>query len=201
MNLSKVGWVLSLTAIFLAGCGTKDECDTTELVNDLNQVDGQNLINFHDMEANDKIAQKFQPSRFFTLANAAFTIMKVGDPQGDLRISIRDADGNEPDDSAITDGGPVVISTDTIGDDGFLTEVKVEFEDHPDLNSGATYFLVIDSTGVLDSENYYQLGSASDGNAYPNGEVWRYNSDPDIEEWSSSSEDLQFHIRECIEED
>jgi hypothetical protein len=170
-------------------------------VEDLNQPEGNDLINFHDVATNAKIAQRFRPAFTFTLGKISFTIKKVGNPAGLLKVSIHENDKNKPDDSPMNDGGPHLPDLTGISSTS-LSEVFVEFSNEPDLKSGVDYYFVIDVGENLDPENYFQLGSTSTSSAYPNGEVWRFNSGENDKDkaWSSSSDDLQFRIEACEEE-
>ena len=204
MSLGKMGRVLGLTAILLVGCSTTDECDFTVIVDDLNQPDGSDSIDFHDVAPNAKIAQSFRPATSFILANISFTVKEVENPQPTLSVSIHEKDNNKnrPEDDPITDGGPVTVALSGISEN-FFTEVNAVFPDEPELNSGRDYYFVIDSVENLDEENYFQLGGVSTNTAYPDGEVWRFNSDvtDEDEAWDDSTEDLQFRIDKCEEED
>ena len=204
MSLGKMGWVLGLASILLISCNSTDVCDFTVIVNDLNQPDGSDSIDFHDVAPNAKIAQSFRPATSFILANISFTIKKVENPQATLRVSIHEKDNNEnrPEDDPITDGGPVIVDLSEISDN-FFTEVKAVFPDEPDLDSGRDYYFVINSVEDLDEENYFQLGSVSTDTAYPDGEVWHFNSDvtDEDEAWDDSTEDLQFRIEKCEEDE
>jgi hypothetical protein len=201
MRIRKKVWVFMSVAIFLAGCADKEKCDfLTDLII---QADGSNAIDFHDNTNNAKIAQRFKPSGSFIMGAVSFTIKKLGSPVGTVRVSIHEDDGGRPDDDAIDDGGPENISVSDI-DDGFLSEVTVDFPDEPDLKSDKDYYMVIDFTGEVNSTDYFELGSASSGNAYPDGELWRFDSDEEDEDeaWDSLvNEDLQFTILKCEEED
>jgi hypothetical protein len=190
--------LVPLGAVFflLSGCADK-KCDYSS--DYIVQADGSETVSLNDSPNDAMVAQRFVPDSAVTVASISFTIKKVGDPQGELRISIHTEDNDRPKDDPITDGGPVTANLSGVGSD-VLVEVKVDITGHPDLSSGRNYYIVFDSSEDPDNENYFQLGSVSTPSAYAGGEVWRFDSeetDKDRAWTEASTEDLQFTVKKC----
>ena len=200
-HFRKVAWLFGLAVLVTVGCAKKNECDFTS--DFIIQADGSSPILFHNTTARAKIAQKFVPSGSFDLGDVAITIRKTeasdGALVGVLSMAVHKEDAGRPDNDPISGGGPKDIDISNISKDS-LTEVTVSFSDEPGLNAGVTYYLVIDFTGEVDGTNYFQLGATSVGTAYPDGEVWLFDSLEDDEDlaWTiSETEDLEFTIGKC----
>lgn len=189
--------LLGLIGVFLVACGDEGDCDV--LVDFIDQLDGTNIVLFHDTSANEKIAQKFMSEGSTIVGEVSFSIRKVGDPQGEIRISIHEVDGSRPDQDFIPGGGPQGFDASNISSDSF-TQVKVEYQSEPDLDSNRDHFLVIDFTGDLNGLDYFELAASSGPDAYPQGEAWLFNSDEDDEDdaWIiRPNTDLVFTIDRC----
>lgn len=193
---SKMTGVIAMGFFLLSGCANKN-CDysSTYIV----QADGTNRITFNDTHSRARIAQKFHPNSAVTVYSVSFTIVKVGEPTGTLKVSIHSDDNDKPKKSAISDGGPVNVNLDEVGST-VLVEVETKLNGNPDLSSDRDYYIVLESSDPPSDTDYYQLGSVSTGSAYPDGEVWEYDSNEDNYDkaWSDSpSDDLQFSINKC----
>ena len=189
--------VLGLIGVFLVACGDEGTCDA--VVDFIDQLDGTNTVRFHDIPANDKIAQKFESGGSTIIRKVSFSIKKVGDPQGEIRISIHEMDNGHPDKDHISGGSPQNFGASSISSNSF-TQVKVVFLSEPELSSNRDHFLVIDFTDDVNDVDYFELAASSGPDAYSQGEAWLFNKDEDDEDkaWIIlPNSDLAFTIDEC----
>jgi len=115
---------------------------------------------------NVDVAQSFQISNDEPLKKISLNIRRINTLPGDPKLIIANDDGNgsPSDDILITK----VIPKNSIPTD--LNWFDVEFDIGPLLNSGNTYWIILDSVG-FDIYNHIIWGFNSDNNGYANGQA------------------------------
>ena len=166
--LFKRAVTIGCLSVALAGCGQEIKCDDSS--ESIKQVDGTDPEAFNHEAVTEKIAQRFIIGGDINLASVRLYIRRVGSPNGTLRIWIQEDENGRPhpDNDPIENGGPE--TKDIAGlelSDTVLEEVTITFPDHPELDSGKDYFLVVDIEGDdVDDLNHLKLGAVSEALAY-----------------------------------
>ena len=189
---------LGLIGIFLVACGDEDNCDA--VVDFIDQVDGTDKIEFNLTKLNQKVAQKFKSEADTRIKMVSVSMRKVGDPSGDVRITIREKDGTYPDKDFVSRGGPQSFSASKISSD-FFTQVSVEFPIEVELGSNRDHFIVLDFSDGSNGSDYFEVAASSGAGAYSEGEAWVFDGDEEDEDlaWNQqSNKDLMFTIDQCV---
>ena len=200
MTVNKIGWggVLVLLAVLLnipMGCGERDDCfDPVGLVK---QLDNSDEIQFPLDDKNTKIAQGFKHDDNFILHNISFFIKKVGNPQGNLQVSIHEDNAGEPDPSIIAGG--VRQIKDAADIEGSLSEIIIiDFSDRPELNANRDYFIVVEFSPDADNlANHFVFSASTESDRYADGKFLRFDNEEDKWTATSITEDLFFEVEGC----
>ena len=197
--MNKTGWggVLVLLAVLLnipMGCGERDKCiNPIELIE---QVVGAEDIQFPMDAENIKIAQGFKHDDDFILHNVSFFIKKEGDPQGDLQISIHEANAGEPDDSIISGGVKQTKSATDIGES--VSKITINFLSRPELKANRSYFIVVEFSPNTDNlANHFIFNASIGSDQYSEGQFLRFDIEEDKWIATSITEDLNFEVEGC----
>ncbi len=133
-----------------------------------------NSINFGDSNATQDLIQSFQVSQDLPVSKVQFYLKKTSAP-GNATVRIVPDSGGNPSTTSIATG---TLNASSVGTT--YGWIDVSFSSNPQLNSGVTYWLVVD--GSTSSTKYYTVGA---GSSYANGQakLGQYSSGP----WSNTS--------------
>ncbi len=148
------GCTVTGTAIAATGAGTIDQDNSSPAT-------PSNSITFGNANSAQDAEQSFQVSADNQVKSVDLYIKKVSTP-GDLTVNITNDNSGSP--------GSTVYATGTLSASSVTTNygwVTVTFTTNPQLNAGATYWLVLD--GGTSASKYYIWGA---NNAYINGAAY-----------------------------
>ena len=140
-----------------------------------------NSITFGNSSSTEDAAQSFQVSTINTINRVDLYIRKQGNP-GNLTARITNSNGSNPGSTTFAQG--TISSGSVTSSYGW---VSVTFSTNPQLNPGATYWLVLD--GGSNASRYYIWAA---NNSYANGEAktGEYSGGP----WNITNLDGYFRI-------
>jgi hypothetical protein len=120
-----------------------------------------NSINFRNVSSSQDFAQSFQVSADGPINKVQFYIRKTGTPSNATVRIVNNSAGNP---------GTTTFASGTLNASGVTGSygwIDVTMSTSPQLNAGATYWVVIDNS-TQSSSNYYTIGANT---AYPNGQA------------------------------
>jgi hypothetical protein len=188
-----------LLALFLAGCGEEEVCNIPELM--FEQLTGEDTIEFNRTTAAERISQRFTAPQSFELFEVGFFIRKVegtpGTLLGTLNFAIHRDDNGEPNDTPIAAGGPIPVSAAAIGT--VMDGVFIDFINQLELDGGADYHFVVTYSQPPDANNYFEIGINTGPDAYPLGEISRFDTNLSPDEWvTEGTDDMEFFVTGCV---
>ncbi len=131
--------------------------------NQVNDLPGSppNSINFRNASSSQDLAQSFQVSSSEPINKVQLYLRKTGNPSN-ATVRIVNNNGSSPGTTTIASG--TLNSGSVTGSYGW---VDVTMTTSPQLNSGVTYWLVVDNS-TQNASNYYTIGA---NNTYANGQA------------------------------